>query len=182
MKASPQLDRPRLLIHPGPAHPIRIDSRQSRQGRHIRLTLQPGMNMFDAIIGPLAQIGIEHASTTILGGAFEQIAYCVAQVDPTGETRVGYAEPRQAGRSFLIFGNATIGKNQKGEPIIHCHGAIRSEDGTIKGGHILTQQAIVGAQPITVLVTAFSDIQLRVAYDAETNISLIKPYQETSDA
>ncbi|MFL9924912.1 DUF296 domain-containing protein [Herbaspirillum lusitanum] len=181
MKASLQPDRPRLLIHPGPAHPVRIESRQSRRGRHVRLTLAPGANMFDAIILPLAAIGIEHASTTILGGDFEQIEYCVAQVDPSGQTRVGYAEPLRAGRSCLIFGNATIGKNQQGAPIIHCHGALRAENGAVKGGHILTQNSIVGARPISVLVTAFTDIQLRVAYDAETNISLIKPYQETTN-
>ncbi|CAN5304601.1 DUF296 domain-containing protein [soil metagenome] len=173
--------RARLLVHPGPSNPVRIQSRHARAARHIRLSLQPGRSLLDALIGPLAQIGIENASTTILGGAFEAMTYCVAIPDPTGEAVVAYSDPIVAGPAYVIFGNATIGKNADGQPIVHCHAAMQLRDGTTKGGHILAQQAIVGRHPISVLVTSLEGIALRVAYDAETNISLIQPQQERVD-
>ena len=80
----------------------------------------------------------------------------------------------------MVFGNATLGKDADGEPLVHCHAAIRTEDGWTKGGHILTRSTIVGVQPISVLVTALDGFELRVVFDPETNISLIQPLEESS--
>lgn len=174
--------RARLLVHPGPSNPVRIQSRHANAARHVRLSLEPGRSLFDALTVPLARMGIENASTTILGGAFDAITYCVAPPDPSGEAVVAYSDPIPAGPALMIFGNATIGKNADGRPIVHCHAAMQLRDGTTKGGHVLAQHAIVGAAPISVLVTSLEGIALRVAYDAETNISLIQPQEEHRDA
>jgi predicted DNA-binding protein with PD1-like motif len=181
MKPSLQASRPRMLLHPGPFNPIRIQSRHSASGSHIRLLLPPGESLFDALVKPLAEAGIRNASTTILGGYFEQLDYCVAPPDPSRRAIVAYTTPIHAGRAYMIFGNATIGKNQHGDPIVHCHAAIRTEDGSIKGGHILTQNCIVAAQPVSVLVTSLDGFELRVMYDHETNIPLLQPHEETND-
>ncbi|MEP6608921.1 MAG: DUF296 domain-containing protein [Burkholderiaceae bacterium] len=179
-KASTQFPRPRTLVHPGEFNPVRIQSKRSPSGRHIRLSLQPGATLFEALVGPLASIGIENASTTILGGFLDQVSYCVAQPDPTQQAIVNYSQPIEAGRAYMIFGNATLGKNAKGEPLVHCHAALRAEDGTVKGGHILTQQCVVGPVPIPVLVTSLDGFELRVTFDPETNIPLLQP-RETVD-
>ena len=76
-----QLPRPRTLIHPGRFNPIRIQSLRSAKGRHVRLALLPGVSLFDGLVKPLAEIGITCASTTILGGYFEGLQYCVAPPD-----------------------------------------------------------------------------------------------------
>ncbi len=81
----------------------------------------------------------------------------------------------------MVFGNATLGKSANGAPLVHCHAAVRTESGLIRGGHILTQQSIVGSEPIAVLVTSLDDFELRVAYDAETNIPLLQPREEFGD-
>jgi len=180
-KPSSHFPRPRTLIHPGAFDPVRIQSRHSASGRHIRLALQPGVNLFDALVKPLADIGIENASTTILGGFFDDMQYCVAPPDPTGQAVVNYTNPIHAGRAYMIFGNATLGKNANGKPLVHCHAALRTQDGKIKGGHILTQLCIVGPTPIPVLVTSLDGFELRVTFDPETNIPLIKPRELTDD-
>jgi len=178
--ASP-FPRPRTLVHPGPFNPVRIRSMRCASGRHIRLTLLPGLSLFDAIVQPLAAIGVKNASTTILGGWFDALHYCVAPPDPSHRAVVAYTQPIHAGRAYMIFGNATLGKGMKGEALVHCHAAIRTEGGATRGGHILTQSSIVGAAPITVLVTSLDGFELRVTFDPETKISLLQPHEETSD-
>ena len=171
--------RPRTLIHPGAFNPVRIQSKFSRRARHVRLLLEPGASLFDGIVGPLSSLGIHSASMTILGGYFDALQYCVAPPDPKHEAVIRYSAPIDAGRAYMVFGNATMGKDMDGDPIVHCHAAIRTAQGASKGGHIITQNAIVGPGPISVLVTSLDGFDLRVAFDPETNIPLIQPLQES---
>lgn len=173
----PHVPRPRTLIHPGRFNPVRIQSLRSTAGRHVRLALMPGTSLFDGLVRPLAEIGIRNASTTILGGYFSALFFCVAPPDPTGEAVIAYGPPIDAGRTYMVFGNATIGKSMKGEPLVHCHAAIRTERGEVKGGHILTDRCIVEGHPIPVLVTSLDEFELRQAYDPETNIPLLQPHK-----
>lgn len=173
--ASSTAPRPRTIIHPGRFNPVRIRSMRSASARHFRLALQPGHSLFEALIRPLADAGVENASTTILGGQFAELHYCVAPPDPSGQAVIAYTRSIDAGAAFLIFGNATLGKSITGEPLVHCHAAIRTAAGAIKGGHILTETCIVGRDPIPVLVTSLDEFELRQAFDPETNISLLEP-------
>lgn len=176
-----KLVRSRTMIHPGAFNPVRINSKCAPGARHIRLLLEPGVSLFDGLVKPLAALDVKNASTTILGGFFESLEYCVAPPDPTKKAVIAYSAPIPAGRSYMVFGNATLGKDASGGPLVHCHAAIRTEVGTTKGGHILTRTAIVGAQPISVLVTSLDGFELRVVLDQETNISLIQPLEVSSN-
>ena len=169
---------PRTLIHPGRFNPVRINSLHAARARHVRLVLAPGLTLFEALVRPLASIGIHNASTTILGGYCDQMHYCVAPPDPTGRAVIAYSEPIDAGASYIVFGNATLGRSMTGEPLVHCHAAIRTASGMVKGGHILTERCVVGPVPIPVLVTALDGFELRQAYDPETNIPLLQPFRE----
>jgi predicted DNA-binding protein with PD1-like motif len=168
------LPRPRTLIHPGRFNPVRISSLRSASARHFRLALQPGLSLYDALVLPLAEAGVENASTTILGGFFAQMSYCVAPPDPSAQAVIAYTAPIDIGAAFMVFGNATIGKSLTGQPLVHCHAAIQTADAT-KGGHILTDRCIIGSEPIPVLVTSLDDFELRQAFDPETNIPLLQP-------
>lgn len=168
--------RARTLVHPGPFNPIRIQTRSAKSAQHIRLILQPGDSLFNGLVIPLKKMGITSASTTILGGFFERIAYCTAPPDPTRKAIIAYTAPIVCSNSYFIFGNATIGKNIDDQPLVHCHATLRTEEGDIRGGHIVTQTSIVGPRPITVLVTSLEEFELKVAFDIETNIPLIQPH------
>ena len=173
--------RPRTLIHPGRFNPVRIQSMRSTKGRHFRLILTPGMSLFDALVKPLARVDVKNASMTILGGWFEELQYCVAPPDASGQAIVAYAAPVRAGRAYMVFGNATLGKSMQRQPLVHCHGAIRTESAAVKGGHILSEFCIVGPEPISVLVTALDGFELQQAFDPETNIPLLQPFEEKTD-
>jgi predicted DNA-binding protein with PD1-like motif len=179
---SPRPDAPRTLVHPGPFDPIRIRSMQAARARHVRLQLEPGRTLFDALVEPLYAIGIRNASTTILGGVFIRLRYCVAPADPSGQAVAAYTQPLDGGKSCMIFGNATLGKQTDGTPLVHCHAVVRTEAGRLQGGHILARHCTVGAEPISVLVTSLDGVELRVTYDAETNVSMFKPTEESHNA
>ena len=175
------LPRARTLVHPGPVGPIRIEHRHAKQARHFRLGLEPGRTMEDAIIEPLLLLGVTSASMTLLGGRLETLLYCVAPPDPTGERVANYTRPIPAGPATLIFGNATLGKNARGEPIVHCHATFACADGQVRGGHIVVDRSVVGAGSIPVLATSLDGIELRITQDAETHMPLMRPFAAAAE-
>ncbi|MBB4401880.1 MULTISPECIES: PCC domain-containing protein [Rhizobium/Agrobacterium group] len=174
--------RPRTLIHPGISSPVRINSLRSPSARHMRLFIAPGCSLYDGIVRSLAENGIENASLTILGGYFDILSYCVAPPDPSGKAVIAYTKPIDAGAAWLVFGNATLGRSMKGEPIVHCHAAMRTAAGVVKGGHLLTESCIVGEGGISALVTSLDSFVLQQSFDPETNIPLLQPRNRTERA
>ena len=175
-----RLPRSRTLVHPGPLSPVRIQSLHCASSRHFRLLLQPGLSLFEAIVRPLADIGVHHASLTLLGGEFESLSYCLTMPDPTQNSLFAYTAPLQAARAGMIFGNATLGIDASNRPIVHCHAAFSTEAGDVRGGHIVPQTSRVGRHPLTVLVTVLEGFELRMTFDPETNMALLQPQEEMS--
>jgi predicted DNA-binding protein with PD1-like motif len=173
---APALPRARTLVHPGPVGPIRIQHLHTKQGRHFRLGLEPGRTMQDAIIEPLMLLGVQSASMTLLGGQVERLLYCVAPPDPSGERVANYTRPIDAGPVTLIFGNATLGKSARGEPVVHCHATFVCADGRVRGGHIVVDRSIVAGAPLPVLATSLDGIELRITQDEETHMPLMRPF------
>jgi hypothetical protein len=133
------------------------------------------MSLLDGLVQSLAALGITSAAINILGGEFERIDYCVAPPDPTGRAAVAYSAPIHAGRGYLLAANATLGENEDGSPLLHCHGALRGEDGLVRGGHILPHASIVGRRPLIALVVALEGFAVRVGRDPETTLPLFQP-------
>ena len=115
---------------------------------------------------------------TLLGGRLSRLLYCVAPPDPTGERVANYTRPIAAGVATLIFGNATLGKCARGEPVVHCHAAFACDDGLLRGGHIVVDRSMVDGPPITVLATSLDGIELRITQDDETHMPLMRPFAE----
>ncbi len=172
---APAPPRPRTMVHPGPVAPVRLQAAQAPAARHVRLALQPGRTLQDALVGPLQALGVQCASMTLLGGPLAELHYCVAVDDPTGERVATYARPIEAGAAFFIFGNATLGRGPDARPIVHCHATFALADGTVRGGHVVVDRSRVGATPIAVLVTTLDGIDLRLSYDDETHMPLMRP-------
>ena len=175
------LPRARTLVHPGPVGAIRIEHRHANQARHFRLGLEPGRTMEDAIIEPLLLLGVQAASMTLLGGRLTKLLYCVAPPDPSGERVANYTRPIDAGAVTLIFGNATLGKSARGEPIVHCHATFVCADGRVRGGHIVVDRSVVAGAPIPVLATSLDGIELRITQDDETHMPLMRPFASAAE-
>lgn len=172
--------RARMLRHPGPFNPVRIQSMHHQSGRHIRLLLEPGLSLYEAVVSALYEADVTSASMTILGGEFRHLQYCVAPPDEQKKTVIAYSPPIDAGAAYMIFGNATLGRDIAGAPLVHCHASICDGHGEVRGGHIVPGDSFIAEQPIPVLVTAIEGFELRQAFDEETSIPLLKPSAEIS--
>lgn len=175
MSGSP---RARTFAHPGPYGGVRIEHMQAVQGRHFRLTLPQGQSLFDSIVEALSSVDVHCASMTLLGGDLDELSFCLAPPDITGRVVATYTAPEAARFTQFIFGNATLGKSPAGAPVIHCHAVFRMADGTVCGGHLLTEKAIVGAHSVKVVVTSLDGIELRISFDEETQMPLMRPKAE----
>lgn len=172
------LPRPRTLVHPGTYGAVRIEHMQASRGRHFRLSLPQGRSLYGSIVEALASVDVHNASMTLLDGDLEALSFCVARPDATGRVVAAYTAPEVVGYARFIFGNATLGKTPSGTPVVHCHGVFRRADGEVRGGHVLTEKAIVGASPIRVVATALDGFDLRISLDEETRMPLLRPTTE----
>ena len=173
--------RARTLVHPGLSDTVRIDHMSDARGRHFRLSLPSGETIHDALVDALAQEGVSSASMTLLGGDLDGLGFCLAQPDPSGRRVAMYGPPHAEARARLIFGNATLGRDERDEPVVHCHAAFRTSDGTVRGGHILTGTTRVGREPVTVVVNALDSFDLRIGFDKETCMPLMRPHKRNAD-
>jgi predicted DNA-binding protein with PD1-like motif len=169
------LPRARTVVHPGPYGPVRIAHMHADKGRHLRLSLPAGHALYDSLVRALAAEDVASASMTLIDGDLEQLSFCTARPDPSGRLLATYGAPEALRNARLIFGNATLGRSASGSPVVHCHGAFCEADGRVRGGHILTERTVVGCIPVTVVVTAFDSFDLRVSYDEETRMPLMRP-------
>lgn len=173
--AGSRLPQARAWVHPGPIEAQRITHCVAPQGRHLRIALPPGATLFDGLVQPLAALGIHNAALNILAGEFERLVYCVAPPDPTGRVAAAYTEPNDAGQSFLLTANATLGSNAAGQPVVHCHAGLRDSDGRLRGGHLLPQVCVVGRHGLVAFAVELQGFAVQVGYDPETTLSFFKP-------
>ncbi|MDB5877128.1 MAG: putative DNA-binding protein [Variovorax sp.] len=165
----------RTVVHPGPLDPVRIAAMSDTRGRHLRLILPSGRSIHESLVKGLTEEGISSASMTLLDGDLETLVFCLAQPDPSGQRVAMYGQPHSERNARFIFGNATLGKSVDGSPSVHCHAAFRTESGTVRGGHVLTDRTVVGRRSIAVVVTALDSFELRIGFDDETRMPLMRP-------
>lgn len=172
--------RPRTLVHPGPVAPVRLEHVAARAQRQWRLVLAPGQVLLSALTDALAAQGVQAAAMALLGGELQTVAYCLPIPDPEGKVIATYGAPLVLHHATLLRGSATLGLGADGAPVIHCHASFSDTQGAVRGGHVLTDRTVVGQRPVTVLVTALDGIDLRLGFDPETRLHMLRPTEKKS--
>ena len=174
--------RPRTMVHPGPVAPVRLEPVAARGQRQWRLSLAPGQVLLQALTDALAAQGVRTAALALLGGELETVAYCLPIPDPEGQVIATYGAPLVLHHVALLRASATLGQAADGAPVIHCHASFADADGTVRGGHVLPDRTVVGRRPVTVLATALDGIDLRLGFDPETRLHMLRPTENPHDA
>ena len=174
--------RPRTMVHPGPVAPVRLEPVAARGQRQWRLSLAPGQVLLQALTDALAAQGVRTAALALLGGELETVAYCLPIPDPEGQVIATYGAPLVLHQVALLRASATLGQAADGAPVIHCHASFADADGTVRGGHVLPDRTVVGRRPVTVLATALDGIDLRLGFDPETRLHMLRPTENPHDA
>lgn len=167
--------RPRSMAHPGPVAPVRLAHVATRGQRQWSLVLAPGQVLLTALTTALAAQGVKAAALALLGGELQSVAYCLPIPDPEGQVIATYGTPLVLQNACLLRGSATLGQAADGAPVVHCHATFADAQGTVRGGHVLTDRTMVGNRPVSVLVTALDGMDLRLGFDPETRLHMLKP-------
>lgn len=167
--------RPRTMAHPGPVAPLRLEHVAARGQRQWRLRLAPGQVLLSALTEALAGQGVHAAALALCGGELQTVAYCLPIPDPEGQVIATYGAPLVLHKACLLRGSATLGQTTEGAPVIHCHATFADAQGAVRGGHVLTERTVVGRRPVTVLATALDGLELRLGFDPETRLHMLRP-------
>lgn len=173
--SAPAAYRPRSLVHPGPVAPVRLEHVAARGQRQWLFTLAPGQLLWPALTAALAAQGVQAAALALLGGTLRTVAYCLPVPDPAGVLIATYGEPLVLENARLLRGSATLGQAADGAPVLHCHASFADAQGTVRGGHVLTERTEVGDRPVRVLATALDGVALRLGLDSETRLHMLRP-------
>ena len=167
--------RPRTIAHPGPVAPVRLEPVAARGQRQWRLGLASGQVLLPALTAALAAQGVQAAAMAMLGGELKTVAYCLPIPDPEGQVIATYGDPLVLHNAALLRASATLGQTADRAPVIHCHATFADAQGTVRGGHVLPDRTVVGRRPVTVLVTALDGVDLRLGFDPETRLHMLRP-------
>lgn len=173
--------RPRTMVHPGPMASLRLEPVAALGQRQWRLRLAPGQVLLTALTLALTEQGVTAASLALLGGELQTVAYCLPIPDPEGQVIATYGEPLVLHHATLLRGSATLGQGDDGAPVIHCHATFADAQGHVRGGHVLTDRTVVGRRPVTVLATALDGIDLRLGFDPETRLHMLRPSEKNPE-
>jgi predicted DNA-binding protein with PD1-like motif len=172
---APAFGRPRTLVHPGPRGDVRLEHATAHGGRQLRISLPAGTGLHEGLTRALADAGVQAAAIALIGGDLDEVAYCLPVPDPEGQLMATYGEPHVLRGARLLRGSATLGQNDQGEPVIHCHASFADAEGVVRGGHVLTPRTVVGPRPVTAMVSVLDGVALRLGFDAETRLNMLRP-------
>lgn len=167
--------RPRTLVHPGPPADTRLEHATAHGSRQLRISLPAGTCLHEGLTWTLARAGVQTASVMMMGGDLDEVAYCLPIPDPEGQLMATYGAPIILRGASLLRGSATLGQDAQGAPVIHCHASFSDAEGSVRGGHVLTQRTVVGKRPVTALMSVLDGVALRLGFDPETRLNMLRP-------
>ncbi len=167
------MDPNRRVLQPGPAAAERVQW-VAGHASPLEFTLEPGLNLIEAIRRPLAGAGGVSAVMSLEGGAFGPFTYVIPAPAPTPEHAAFYsAFHRPPGISRVESAAVTFGLRD-GAAFLHCHGVWAGDDGVRRGGHVIPDQTIV-AEPVRVRAWTLDGMAFEAMPDPETNFTLFGP-------
>jgi predicted DNA-binding protein with PD1-like motif len=168
-----------MMRHPGPVHPVRIESREeSGPATTIRLRLAPGRSLHDALVEPLAGLGLVSAAVNLVGGRLDRLRYVLAYPRPGTPQVVLLGDLIDTrGPISLIAANATLGRNLKSQSFLHCHGVFAGSDGAAFGGHVFAEDTFVGDDAPVAILRGFDGFRVAMVPDDEI---VAAPFQPVS--
>jgi predicted DNA-binding protein with PD1-like motif len=163
------------VTHPGPVSDHRRDVLEGTAQAELRIVIEPGRNLFDALHEVFSKRAVTHARIRIVGGAFSSLYYHTAIPDPAGRLVVTYGQAEELdGGGQIVTAHGIYGLGTDGRPILHLHGALLDRNGSVFGGHLPSPRMVTRSR-VTVWAVALAHAGFRVLYDTETDMSIFQP-------
>ena len=167
----------RLIEHPGPVDAPRSLIEWDEAGPSYRLTLAPGE---DFITGLVRAVDAPGAGVVLLGGCIARLSFMtgrpVGPEEAQGRVAMHSGPHEIACPARIVGGQAILGRDAEGEPLVHCHALFVDAEGRAIGGHLLRGTCIAGPGGIRLQVTALDDACFRTARCNETGFDIFHPW------
>lgn len=166
----------RKFLHAGQQSYPRTLDLEADPAEELRITLQPGSSVGESLRSVLARYGQRGGVGRMCGGTARRLHY--HRIEHTGDASrpYDYGPPHVLeGVITFITGAITVGQNQDGKVLLHCHSGFIDGDGTLHGGHLLLDTVEVGDDPLILRLCLFSRGAFVVNSDEETHFSLLHP-------
>jgi len=139
------------------------------------LDIPEGASVWETVAAVFLQHDIQSAHLDVMGGHLLSAIFYTGYPDPAGKRIAQYGAPNHVGNATLISATGMYGKDRSDKPLLHCHGCLVMGNGLTQGGHLDTQQCIVGQTGLRVFVTATSDIEFVARLDATSGMYVFHP-------
>lgn len=117
--------------------------------RQARLSLLPGLTLFEAVSGAMAALSWRSATLQLLGGPLARAVFVCSVLTPNGPRWIDYGPRRDAGPCWLALGSATFGLALDGGLALHAHGLLADDACLAQGGHLIPEETIIGGEGLT---------------------------------
>ncbi|MGO1766982.1 hypothetical protein CAP48_12240 [Advenella sp. S44] len=139
------------------------------------LDLSEGASIGDCVLNAFVRHDIQSAHLDLMGGHLLSAIFFTGYPDPSGKRIAQYGAPNHTGSATLISAMGIYGKDRQDKPLLHCHGCLVTDHGLTQGGHLDTQQCIVGHTGIRIYITATSEVQYVARLDATSGMYVFHP-------
>lgn len=166
----------RQLKQPGPEQFPRILVSPAEPAGDVIITLAEGDDLLNGLRSAITRMGHRTAGIELLGGTLSALHYFTGMPDPTGQRLATYGDPTPLdGPITLLGGNAILGLDAEGVPMVHCHAVMVDRHGKVHGGHLPPGGCRVGAGGVRALAAIHDGAGFGVKPDVETNYSIFHP-------
>lgn len=176
------MSQPVYTSHPGAASYPRLMAVRAAALSTYFVELPANAELFSAA----ALLAQQFPDTSLLlrlsGIEFTQAALHVVE-DGRGGKMVEYGPAIEVPTSCtLVAGHMTIGWDNEGQPICHCHGYLSLPDGRLLGGHLARGRCHLARQGARIHLSVLKDTTLCPQDDGETGFRLLTPAQTLGGA
>jgi len=166
----------RKFLHAGQQSYPRLLYLTAEPAEELRITLRSGVLVGPALRTVLLRYGQRGGVARLCGGSARRLHYHRIEHTLDDQRPYDYGPPHVlAGSITFVTGAITLGQNQHGDILLHCHAGFLDGDGTIHGGHVLLDTVEVGDDPLIIRLCLFSQGAFVVNSDEETRFSLLHP-------
>lgn len=166
----------RKFLHAGQQSYPRMLDLEAEPAEELRITLQPGTLVGEALRRVLARYGQRGGVGRLCGGSARRLHYHRIEHTEDAERPYDYGPPHVLeGAISFVTGAITIGQHADGRILLHCHSGFIHGDGVLHGGHLLLDTVEVGDDPLIIRLCLFSRGAFVVNSDEETHFSLLHP-------
>lgn len=139
------------------------------------LDVPEGLSVWEGVSTAFLRHDIHCAHLDLMGAHLRSAIFYTGSPDPAGKWIAQYGAPNHTGHVLLVSAMGIYGKDRQDNPMLHCHGCIVTDTGQTQGGHLDTNQCVVGHTGLRIYVTATRDVGFAARLDSTSGMFVFHP-------